>query len=77
MATHCADESAASASVTTVLVPDGSDAERLRSVARDDLDLISIATPVGLHAPIFLAALAAGKHVLCEKPLALSGAQGR
>jgi alanine-glyoxylate transaminase/serine-glyoxylate transaminase/serine-pyruvate transaminase len=38
--THCADESAASASVTTVIVPDGTDAERLRTVVRDDLDLI-------------------------------------
>ena len=41
-------------------------------VERRDLDLIDIAVPNGLHAPIALAAAAAGKIVLCEKPLATS-----
>jgi len=40
-------------------------------VRRDDLDVISIATPVALHHPVGLAALAAGKHVVVEKPVAL------
>jgi predicted dehydrogenase len=39
-------------------------------VARDDVQLIDISAPGDLHAPIAIAALAAGKHVLCEKPLA-------
>lgn len=39
-------------------------------VKRDDLDVISIATPTPLHRDITLAALDAGKAVLCEKPLA-------
>src|SRR5580692_7171060 len=39
-------------------------------IARDDVQLIDIAAPGGLHAPIAIAALQAGKHVLCEKPLA-------
>lgn len=39
-------------------------------VARDDIDLVDICTPGDSHAEIALAALAAGKHVLCEKPLA-------
>ena len=39
-------------------------------IARDDVDLIDIAAPGDLHAPIAIAALEAGKHVLCEKPLA-------
>jgi predicted dehydrogenase len=39
-------------------------------VCRDDLDVISIATPTTLHHEMTLAALDAGKAVLCEKPLA-------
>jgi predicted dehydrogenase len=39
-------------------------------LAKKDLDAVAIATPVGTHAPLALAALQAGKHVLVEKPLA-------
>ena len=46
-------------------------------VRRDDLDLISVSAPVPHHHEMFLAALDADKHVLCEKPLAMSGAEGR
>jgi len=41
-------------------------------VARDDVDLVDICTPPGTHAEIARAAAAAGKAILCEKPLALS-----
>ena len=41
-------------------------------VARHDVDLVSIAAPPHLHAPIALAAFKAGKHVVCEKPMALN-----
>ena len=44
-------------------------------VARDDVDLVDICTPGDTHMEIALAALAAGKHVLCEKPLANSVAE--
>lgn len=40
------------------------------TIARDDIDIVDIVTPGDSHAEIAVAALAAGKHVLCEKPLA-------
>jgi predicted dehydrogenase len=46
-------------------------------VKRADIDLVSIATPVGLHREMAVAALGAGKHVLCEKPLALTAGDAR
>jgi len=41
-------------------------------VERDDIDVIDISVPPNLHAPIAIAAAKAGKHVFCEKPIALS-----
>jgi predicted dehydrogenase len=46
-------------------------------VARKDIDAIDICTPNNTHAEIALAAAAAGKMILCEKPLAMNMVQGQ
>lgn len=48
-----------------------------KMVARDDIDFVDINAPSDAHKEITLAAIAAGKHVFCEKPLALNLADGR
>ena len=46
-------------------------------LARPDVDAAVVSTPTGLHAEVALAALAVGKHVYLEKPLAASLEDGR
>jgi len=46
-------------------------------VARDDIDIVDISTPTHLHHDIVVAAAKAGKHVFCEKPIALDSGQAK
>ncbi len=54
---------------TRLGAPAFDDAETL--VSAPDVDVVHLCTPNHLHAPLATSALAAGKHVVCEKPLAL------
>jgi predicted dehydrogenase len=45
-------------------------------LALDEVDVVDICTPNYNHAPTALAAFAAGKHVVCEKPMALNSHEG-
>jgi L-arabinose 1-dehydrogenase len=47
------------------------------AVAREDVDAVLVNLPNDMHAEVCLEALAAGRHVCCEKPLALSEADAR
>ncbi len=46
-------------------------------LARKDIDIVDICVPNNMHKDIAIAAAAAGKMILCEKPLALNVAEGR
>lgn len=68
------DEQAVSAAAARFSAADH-ETDALRLIEREDIDLVDICSPGDTHHELALAALAAGKHVLCEKPLASTVAQ--
>jgi predicted dehydrogenase len=54
-----------------------SDCDWRRVVERKDIDIVDVSTPGYLHHPMVVAAAQAGKHILCEKPLANSLAEAK
>ena len=48
-----------------------------KMLAENEVDLVGIATPTIYHAPMTLAALDRGAHVLCEKPMAMNADEAR
>lgn len=68
--------SSAQAAADQFGIPQAYDDWRLM-LARHEVDLVCIATPTLQHAPMTHAALAAGAHVLCEKPMAMHAGESR
>lgn len=52
-------------------------ADAMQLINNPDIDLVDICLPTYLHARYIIAALKAGKHVMCEKPMARSAAEAR
>lgn len=46
-------------------------------VQREDVNVVLVCTPPHLHAPVSIAAMKSGKHILCEKPLARNPEEAR
>jgi predicted dehydrogenase len=70
MAVLCGRNREAAAVAAAKLGWDSVETDWKAMLARDDVQLVDICTPGSSHADIATAALEAGKHVLCEKPLA-------
>ncbi len=75
MALADADQAAADAKAAGLAVPDAYGDYRAL-LAKSDIDVVHICTPNHLHAPMAMDALNAGKHVVCEKPLAMDVKEG-
>jgi len=70
MTAVCGRDAGRAAAAAAKLGWASSETDWRRLVERDDIDLIDICSPGNTHLEIAVAALEAGKHVLCEKPLA-------
>jgi predicted dehydrogenase len=75
LAAICGRDKAAATAAADQLGWESAETDWRALIARDDIQLIDISAPGDVHAPIAIAALEAGKHVLCEKPLANTTAE--
>jgi predicted dehydrogenase len=75
VAAFCARDGAAAQAIATEFGAAHALTRIEDALALDDVDVVDICTPPALHAPQALAALRAGRHVICEKPLAASLAE--
>jgi predicted dehydrogenase len=58
--------------------PDAKVYENYRDlIAREDIDVVHVCTPNSSHSEITVAALRSGKHVMCEKPMAINAAEAK
>jgi predicted dehydrogenase len=77
MAAICGRDEGGVREAANALGWDSYETDYRRLVERDDIGLVDVVTPGNTHREIVLAALAAGKHVICEKPLANSLAEAK
>jgi predicted dehydrogenase len=75
LAAVCGRDKAAATAAADQLGWESAETDWRALIARDDIQLIDISAPGDVHAPIAITALEAGKHVLCEKPLANTTAE--
>ena len=77
MAAICGRDETGVREAANTLGWDSYETDYRKLIARDDIDLVDIVTPGNTHREIVLTALEAGKHVLCEKPLANTLSEAR
>jgi len=70
MAAICGRDEAGVREAADTLGWDSFETDYRKLISRDDVGLVDVVTPGNTHREIVLTALEAGKHVLCEKPLA-------
>src|ERR671916_3000809 len=77
MAAICGRDEAGVREAADTLGWDSYETDYRKLIARNDIDLVDVVTPGNTHREIVLTALEAGKHLLCEKPLANTLSEAR
>jgi predicted dehydrogenase len=73
----CGRDEAATRDAAMTLGWEGYETDAGQLIARDDIGIVDVCTPGNTHHDLALAAIRAGKHVICEKPLANTLAEAR